>query len=396
MPEVRSWLADRAVALDADPAPLRRIWDGVRVFGLGEAVHGAGEFFARKHRLIEFLVTELGIRVVAMEAAGSAARAVDDYVVRGVGDPAEVLAGLGFWTWNTGEVLALLEWLRAHNAARDLPQRVRFTGIDPQLPGSSATARVAVDSVRDFLTATAPESAARHADDLEAVAGSRITGPVLPPSVLRTAEDVAGTVHARSAPEPVREHAAHLVRAARLATADRSGPDSVYAVRDRLMAEAVAEAAGSGPVAVWAHNGHLRSGSAVDGVLPMGAHLRRRFGAEYYALGLVFGSGRFWARRARWSRRTPTRPVEHRRGPAPPVTAEGRLAAAHPGDHLVDLRDDDPPPAAAEWLRSRTWTRQHGAVESPFYRLGYTPTVLAEDYDGLALVERITPSTLLG
>jgi len=121
----------------ADLEPLRAIVSSARIVALGEATHGTREFFQLKHRLLEFLVRELGFTAFALEANWPEAQAVDDYVRHGRGDPAAALAGLRFWTWNTEEVLALIEWLRAYNAGGGRP--VSFTGFDAQfssaLPG---------------------------------------------------------------------------------------------------------------------------------------------------------------------------------------------------------------------------------------------------------------------
>jgi hypothetical protein len=96
---------------------LKDVLGGVRIVGLGEATHGTREFFRLKHRLLEFLVTEPGFTVLAMEASASAAPAVDADVRHGTGDGARALAGLGFWTWRTGEALAMLDWMRAYDRA---------------------------------------------------------------------------------------------------------------------------------------------------------------------------------------------------------------------------------------------------------------------------------------
>ena len=81
--DLAGWLAGRAGRLDtlepgapvADLEPLRLALDGVRVVGLGEATHGTREFFLLKHRLLRFLVEELGYTVLAMEASVAAAEA---------------------------------------------------------------------------------------------------------------------------------------------------------------------------------------------------------------------------------------------------------------------------------------------------------------------------------
>jgi erythromycin esterase len=146
--EVSEWLGRRAVALSgltpgsgtADLRPFADALAGVRVIGLGEATHGSRELSLLKHRLLEFLVTELGFTVLAMEASVAAAVAVDAYVRHGEGDPAAALRGLGFWTLHTAELLAVLRWLREHNRTAPAAARVSFAGIDPQYPAASLAA----------------------------------------------------------------------------------------------------------------------------------------------------------------------------------------------------------------------------------------------------------------
>ncbi|MFB9907045.1 erythromycin esterase family protein [Allokutzneria oryzae] len=136
---VTDWLNENVIALSGvepgvgvdDIEPLAEVLADVRVVGLGEATHGTREFFTLKHRLVEFLVRRLGFTVFALEAGVAACRAVNDYVVDGVGTARQALATVGFWTWHTEEVLALVEWLRAHNAELPARRRVRFRGIDP-------------------------------------------------------------------------------------------------------------------------------------------------------------------------------------------------------------------------------------------------------------------------
>jgi erythromycin esterase len=81
--EVIGWLTRNALPLSSlsagapttDLQPLKSVLDGVRIVGLGEATHGTREFFQLKHRLLEFLVTEMGFSALAMEASASAAPA---------------------------------------------------------------------------------------------------------------------------------------------------------------------------------------------------------------------------------------------------------------------------------------------------------------------------------
>ncbi|MFK4040563.1 erythromycin esterase family protein [Nonomuraea wenchangensis] len=150
--EITRWLAGRAVPLD-EPAPFRAALDGVRLAGLGEAMHGSAEFFSLRRRLTELLVRELGFTTLAIEAGAAAARAVDDHVRTGRGDARQVVAGLGFWTLDTAEMLAVVEWLREHNRTAERP--VRFAGVDPQHPGA------ALRSLREHLEGRRTSCSAR-------------------------------------------------------------------------------------------------------------------------------------------------------------------------------------------------------------------------------------------
>ena len=120
-----------------DLAFLEKAIGGARVVGLGEATHGTREHFQMKHRLLEFLATKMGFNVFAIEASMPESYRVDRYVSGGTGDPAALVGGMYFWTWNTEEVLDMVKWMRAFNereAAAKSGKHVRFAGFDMQMP----------------------------------------------------------------------------------------------------------------------------------------------------------------------------------------------------------------------------------------------------------------------
>lgn len=133
-----AWLLENAVPVRgvragggfADLRPLKRILHGVRIVGLGEATHGTREFFLFKHRLLEFLVREMGFTVFAIESGREACLPIDRYVRHGEGDAAGALAGQGYWTWDTEEVLAMIRWMREHNRTVPEERKVGFFGLD--------------------------------------------------------------------------------------------------------------------------------------------------------------------------------------------------------------------------------------------------------------------------
>lgn len=111
-----------------DLEPFRTVWESRRVVALGEASHGTSEFFLLKHRLVRYLVEELGFRHFAMETPPRVAEVLDRFIQGGDAAPERVL----YWPWATAEYMRLLEWMREYNAGAPAGERIRFHGIDPQ------------------------------------------------------------------------------------------------------------------------------------------------------------------------------------------------------------------------------------------------------------------------
>lgn len=251
--DITRWLAANALPLSTlsagepygDLEPLRETLRDVRIVGLGESTHGTREFFLLKHRLLEFLVREMGCRALAMEASESAALAVDAYVGGAPGDAARLVSRLDFWTWRTQEVLAMVEWMREHNRTVPAAERVRFIGIDPQRCADSAAA------VGAFLEKAVPSTAESVRESLALLATSRPgSRPDSGRGLYEEAVELAGLLEerraglaARTSPEAAAiRHARILVRCADLITRPlqpNPGEESLFAVRDRYMAEAV-------------------------------------------------------------------------------------------------------------------------------------------------------------
>ena len=156
---VVEWISAHAVRLQtpeaghgfADMQPLKTMIGNSRIVSLGEATHGTREFFQLKHRMLEFLATEMGFTIFSIEANMPEAYRLNDYVLNGNGDPAKLIEGMYFWTWNTQEVLDMVRWMREFNKSGK--GRVQFTGFDMQTPN------VAMDIVRDFVAKSDPEYA---------------------------------------------------------------------------------------------------------------------------------------------------------------------------------------------------------------------------------------------
>src|SRR5579864_1444658 len=120
---VQDWIKANAIRLAtpeaghgfADMQALKKVVGNARIVSLGEATHGTREFFQLKHRMMEFLANEMGFTLFSIEANMPEAYRLNDYVLTGKGDPAALIKGMYFWTWNTEEVLDMVRWMRAFN-----------------------------------------------------------------------------------------------------------------------------------------------------------------------------------------------------------------------------------------------------------------------------------------
>ncbi len=150
------WAKDHAIPLKTveaghgfdDMQALKKVVGDARIVQLGEATHGTREFFQLKHRMLEFLATEMGFNIFSIEANMPEAYRLNDYVLNGTGDPAALIKGMYFWTWNTEEVLDMVQWMRKFNESGKGP--VQFTGFDMQTPA------VAAETVWSFVSKNDP------------------------------------------------------------------------------------------------------------------------------------------------------------------------------------------------------------------------------------------------
>jgi len=188
-----AWLKARAIPFDtpeaghgfADLQPLKKVIGGARVVALGEGTHGTREFFQMKHRLTEFLASEMGFTLFAIEANMPEAYRLNDYVLTGKGDPKALLKGMYFWTWDTQEVLDMIEWMRRFNQSGK--GRIQFLGFDMQTP------TVAAKNARELVAKAEPEAAAKLAEAFAAVErADAAQGPAGPGTVRQPVPGLGG------------------------------------------------------------------------------------------------------------------------------------------------------------------------------------------------------------
>jgi len=134
--EVVEWIRANAIRLETpaagngftDMQPLKKMIGNARIVSLGEATHGSREFFQLKHRMLEFLATEMGFSIFSLEANMPEAYRLNDLVLNGKGDPVRLISGIP--PWITQEVLDMVLWMREFNKSGK--RRLQFTGFDMQ------------------------------------------------------------------------------------------------------------------------------------------------------------------------------------------------------------------------------------------------------------------------
>ena len=412
--EISRWVRRNAVPLVTvragngfgDMEPLKAIVSDARVVAMGEATHGTKEFFQFKHRMFEFLVEKMGFTVFAIEANWPESLDINDYVVNGQGDPARVLAGLHFWTWNTEEVLDLIRWMRQYNLSPAHARKVKFYGFDMQFVGRAA------EVVQAYLKATDPDYAARTASALDLlrriqslpdrhemeIAWSGMDATVTEALERRFKEREQDYVSRTGRQEWHRawRHARILSQGVRLFSGVRVGENKPRNLRDRFMAENIQwVGADEGPetrMMVWAHNGHVSLGAG-NFWKPMGQTLKESVGSRLVVFGFAFGHGSFQAIDRTLDSQSKDKLRTFTVGPPPEGSLDATLAAVKIPLFVLDLRRAQG--RVGRWMHSDHPTRNEGAVfVGPLSML--SPVVPAERYDALVFVNETSAARELG
>jgi erythromycin esterase len=393
--EAAAWIAQHAIPLattepgsgTSDLQPIRSIVGNARVVALGEATHGTREFFQLKHRMLEFLVEEMGFTAFEIEASMPVAFDVDRYVLTGEGDPAGLLSGLENWTWDTQEVLDLVRWMRAYNADPAHPRKVRFYGFDAV--SASRSARVALDYVRRVDRGVArPHERALRRMTSPWFASSCWTLPSATQDALTSAASrLLATFDARRGPWTARtgddewalarEHALLLEQSLRQSSAHPG-----TRIRDQFMADNVRwilEREGpAGKLVIWAHNGHVATSAS-----SMGFHLREALGNDLVVFGFTFDRGSFQAIDIR-AEDDGLRPFTV--GAASELSLEAAFAAARIPVAVLDLRRLPESGPVHDWLAVTRPMRSVGAIFDPTSAFNFEQRNAAASYDAIVFV----------
>jgi len=390
---VAEWIKSAAIPLATfepqrgfkDLQALRSILGAARIVSLGEATHGTREFFKLKHRLLEFCVAELGFTMLGLEAGFPESLSVNAYVLNGIGNAADALAGLRYWVWDTEELLDVVEWMRWWNDSNS--RKVKFYGFVATSPTVAALGLI------DFLARVAPDLAAGCRNELAPLT-SDLTANLfgqLPDARQRSmlaciAHVLADFDHQRPqwmAATSVtdwhlgRLHATVLERGARFALEPRS------ADHDRAMAEnvcALMEAEGPDANAVlWSHNAHAERAIWSEDNNSMGKYLDATVGRAQVVCGFSFDQGSFQARAYPSGGL-----IDHSVTAAEPNSFDSALAQAGLPLFALDFVNAPRDGSVGEWLSSKIAMRSIGGIygfpKDNRYGVTYTDVIIPREY----------------
>jgi len=354
-----------------------------KIVSLGEGTHGTREFFKIKHRIIEFLAREMNFTLFGIEANMPECRAINRYVLYGEGDIRQALDGIYFWTWNTEEVLAMIEWMRDYNSSG--AGQIQFFGFDLQ------TADVAMENVLEFIAIADSgffPSATNNYDTILTIIDDQIlsfSDPTIEPNYSKWIEAANRVLN-------------HLInnRSTYILTIDPMEVDWMIQdarvvlqaasmdLRDQYMADNVdwilQHAPAGSKIILWAHNAHVSKTPE-----RMGNFLFQRHGDDMKIFGQCFHEGTYTARGDQ--------------GIGTYTTASSDVGSFEWAFYrtgfprfMLDLVKVSASDSLSSWLTQPLDFRNIGARSIDY---AFFPTVVTDLYDALIYFEHSNPTVLL-
>jgi erythromycin esterase len=367
-----------------DLAPIGRMIAEAKIVGLSEGVHAAAEPLIFRNRVFKHLVEHLGFDAIAIESGIVESRLLNDYVTLGKGEFDAILKqGLSVGSDTFRQNGELIRWMRHYNA-RLAPDgvKVQIFGLDvPGSPGNRDAARgpdTALKSVLEYLRAVDPQAATHMQSridtflpvlkgtngygDLKELERDTLTAAIADLVSLMERQRLAYVAKSSKDDFDWAERAA--IGARQTDTWFRRMPVGwkledgfewtryAHQVRDRVMADNLewvrSRLRPRGRVLVFTAVGHLAStvvqlpDTQVREMVPLGAHLKDRFGSDFISILNLLVNGEIKYCSASPRRLMPLKP--------PPESAvETLFAAVDVPRYLLDLRGA--PPAVSAWLQ---------------------------------------------
>ena len=355
---------------------LKKLIGNSKVIALGEVSHGSSEIFKMKNRIIQYLATSHGFDKFSIEANMPEAYKLNDYTVRGEGDPKKLIAGMYFWTWRTEEVLNMVEWMRRFNQPK---QRIEFTGFDMQYYAGAADELF--DAFKGNDEATNKITAIKKTlDEIRTRAQQNKGMPSVGYNEMKEIDTIMSFLRSIIETSPKKDWLLQNIVVIEQYLGNNSG-----LWRDKCMADNflwIKEHNPNSKFAIWAHNGHIMKTNQM-----MGYHLAQKLGNDYITFGFTFYDGNFTATGSKG-----LTSYDAQRGY--PGTLEYLLEQLNEPIFILDLKkikaDNN---KDIEWIIQRLAYRRVGAMGG--IPNEFSEGKISDDFDYLIFIKSSTSSVLL-
>lgn len=355
---------------DEDLKPLKDFLVGVKIVALGEVTHGSKEIFDLKHRIIKYLSVNHGFDIFSIEANMPEAYELNNYVIENRGDPKSLIGQMGFWTWNTEEVLAMVNWMNRHNKKNE--KKIQFTGFDMQSHKESI--KILNSASKGELKGVI-KKIEHSLDSVKSNAKSGLNLADYYSKDFNFLKDRFSSMAIRKSEKD------WLLQ--NITILEQMTNNYHYTMRDYYMASNVNWILNQNPLSkliLWAHNGHIKKTG-----FSMGKYLSEAHQKEYLSIGFAFSEGCYTALGDSGIK-------SYQAETSYPGTYEFFFNAIKEPFFMIDLRNLDGNDKNQKWLMNRMRFRQTGAlkVEDEFYE-----TSITDDFDIIIFINRSHATQLL-
>lgn len=387
-----AWLNKNAIPLKNvkagngydDLKPISDLIGDARIVSLGECTHGSSEIFSMKHRMLEYLVVKKGFTIFSIEANMPEAYALNEYIIEGKGDAKKLLAGMYFWTWYTGEVLDMIEWMKKYNETAI--NKISFTGFDMQFP------EVSINIVRNYLSKNNP-----------------VFLSILNDYDLLTRKKQTKKNEGNDKFKRLKVDAQMLMDSLNFYKPKMYDKDFNWAFqnarilwqyagnyfnspsRDESMAQNVKWILDENPsakIVMWAHNGHVRKDNDGFEYKSMGEYLNIFYGKQMIAIGFATAEGTYTAVQRDGKKFVG---LDSTNNLLPKEKSyESIFTTADTANFLLDIRNFSKAGEGSEWILEKRFFRTIGAGAMPKFQ--FTKINLVTHFDMIIFLRKTSAS----
>jgi erythromycin esterase len=357
---------------------LQDIFQNVKIFGFGEATHGTKEFQDLKDKFFRYLVLNCNVKTFAIEANYSDCLSINSYIRQGgTGNPKDLLGKIGYWIWNTNEILSLIEWMKLYNSTQITENQLSFIGIDVLNCENAA-----IILYKYLQSNSSPDNQKyltilnnyMSENNLKNLRKKEFEENYL---ILKSLE-----LELKSLKNPYLLQLNNSILQYILMKINYT-----QTLRDELMFENVNWLVenSNNNIFICAHNFHIKKSNI--SFASLGYHLKNKYSEKYYSVGFDFGSGNFNA----WD-------IENKKIKKYSIdeplkkTSTEVFNNASSDIYFLDFNKRSSSPILNEFIMSKVFYRDIGSTYSPKM---VQKEILKKAFDGIIFVKKSSESSLL-